>query len=214
MPTRFTDRVAAGRALSRQLQAYAGRDDVVVMALPRGGVPVAWAIAKALNAPLDVLVVVRLAVAKRPDLTVGALAGGGALFIDRQVVADHGITQPQLEEAIIAASLELIRRRALYVGRRDPVPTEGRTVIVVDDGIVTGASMQAALKALRGAKADWVVVAVPVASPEAQDHIGTVADDFVCLLSPPDYRGAAPCYEDFTPVRDAEVCELLASAAP
>ena len=209
----FADRAAAGRALARRLQAYAGREDVVVLALPRGGVPVAWEIAQALGAPLDVLVVRKLGVPHRPDLAMGAIAGAGEVYVDPKVVADCGVARQQLDEVIAAESLELIRRRALYRGLRPPVPTEGCTVIVVDDGIATGASMQVALKALRGAKPDWIVVAVPVAPPEAQDRIGTAADDFVSALSPPDFRAAGQYYVDFAPVRDDEVCALLAKAA-
>ena len=209
----FADRAAAGRALAPLLMAYAGRDDVVVLALPRGGVPVAWEVAQALGAPLDVLVVSKLRVPHRPDRSMGAIAGAGEVHVDPHVVQEHGVSPQQLDEAIAHESLELIRRRALYCGRSPPVPTEGCTVIVVDEGIATGASMQVALKALRSAKPDWVVVAVPVAPPEAQDRIGTAADDFVSVASPQDFDELGAYYGDYSPVRDDEVCAVMARAA-
>lgn len=161
----FIDRAAAGRQLADLLQAYAGRPDVVVLGLPRGGVPVAREVARALRVPMDLL--------------------------------------------IAADGLEQIRLQALYRGTRPPVPVEGRTVIVVDDGIATGNSMRNALKTLRGARPDWIVVAVPVAPPEAQFRIGTAADEFVCLESSADFDLVGQCYRDFTAPTDDEVRRAL-----
>ena len=205
----FSDRRAAGRALAKQLQGYAGRDDVVVLALPRGGVPVAWEVARALRAPLDLLIVRKLGVPQQPELAMGVIAGGGAMYVDPQIVTACRVSPQQLQEVIASESLELIRRQALYRGKREPLPVEGRTVIVVDDGVATGASMHAALMALRSAKPAWIVVAVPVATPGAQDRIGTAADDFVCVLSPPGFRSVGQFYRDFEQTSDEQVRELL-----
>jgi putative phosphoribosyl transferase len=208
----FVDRFAAGYALSQRLLAYAGRSDVVVLALPRGGVLVGWAVATALGARLDFLLVRKLGVPHRPGLTLGALAGGGVCHIDPQAMAGSGLTAEQLEQLIATEGRELARRDAAYRGARPSVPIEGRTVIVVDDGLVTGASMCAALLALRASKPAWIVVAVPVAPPGAQERIGTTADEFVCALNPADFSGVGQYYQNFEPPSDGEVRVLLASA--
>lgn len=208
----FADRSVAGGALAQQLQAYAGRDDVVVLALPRGGVPVAWEVAQALGAKLDVLVVRRLCVPYQTKLALGAIAGGGAVFIDRQIVASSGVSPQQLEDVLAAGCQELARCRALYRGAREPAVLQGRTVIVVDDGVATGASMHAALTALRVAKPEWIVVAVPAAPPGAQDRIGTAADEFISVMSPPDFRSVGQYYRDFGQVSDEQVRGLLSYA--
>jgi putative phosphoribosyl transferase len=210
----FTDRAAAGRALADRLQAYAGRKDVVVLALPRGGVPVAWEVARALDAPLDLLIVRKLGVPRQPELAMGAIASGGAMYIDPKIVANSGVSARQLDEIVAAESLELIRRHALYCGKRQAVPVEGRTVIVVDDGVATGASMRVALVALRSAKPAWIVVAVPVAPTEAQELIGTAADEFLSVLSPPDFRSVGQYYRDFAQTADEQVRGLLARSRP
>jgi putative phosphoribosyl transferase len=206
----FSNRTAAGNALAHRLQGYAGRDDVVVMALLRGGVPVAAEVARALTAPLELLIVRRLPAPGRPDVALGAIAGGGALYIDPQAVALCGVTPDELENIIAAETVELIRRHAMYSTQMPAVAAEGRTVIVIDDCLVTGASMCAALKTLRSAKPAWVVAAVPVGPVDSEDRIGTVADDFVSVLNPPDFRNAEQHYADFAPVSDDEVRRLLA----
>lgn len=210
----FTDRAAAGRALAGQLQGYAGRDDVAVLALPRGGVPVAWEVARALGAELDLLSVRKLGVPYQPELAMGATASGGAMYVDRQIVANCGVSPQQLEQVIAAENRELARREVLYRGTHEPARIEGQTVIVVDDGVATGVSMRAALLALRSAKPAWIVVAVPVAPPGAQDRIGTAADEFVCLLSAPDFRSVGQYYRDFDQISDKQVIDLLAHAGP
>jgi putative phosphoribosyl transferase len=212
MSEQFTDRAKAGRALADRLQAYAGRSDVVVLALPRGGVPVAYEVARALNAPLDLLIVRKLAVPCQPEVAMGAIASAGAMHIDPKIVATFGVSARHLDEIIATESVELIRRHALYCGKRESVPVEGRTVIVVDDGVATGNSMNVALKALRSAKPAWIVAAVPVAPPEAQERIGTAADEFVCVLSPPDFRSLRQYYREFSPPSDEEIRERLARA--
>lgn len=208
----FADRFAAGHALSQQLLAYAGRNDVVVLALPRGGVPVGWKVATVLRAQLDFLLVRKLGAPHHAGLTLGAIAGGGARYIDPQAVAGSGLTSQQLEQLIATENRELALRDAGYRGSRQPVPIEGRTVIVVDDGLVTGASVCAALLALRTSKPAWIVVAVPVAPPGAQERIGTAADEFVCVLSPPDFSHVGQYYQNFEPPGDEEVRALLTRA--
>lgn len=210
----FNDRIAAGSALASRLLGYAGRPDVVVLGLPRGGVPVAWEVARVLGSPLELLLVRKLGVPDRTGLVVGAIAGGGALNVDPQVVADNRVSPQQLDEIVASESLELIRRHALYCGNRQLVSLEGRTVIVVDDGVVTGGTMRAALTALRSAKPAWIVVAVPVAPPEAQDLIGTAADEFVCLASPADFQSVGQYYREFGQTSDEEIRGLVARAAP
>lgn len=208
----FDDRFVAGYALSQRLPAYAGRSDVVVLALPRGGVLVGWEVAAALGAELDFLLVRKLGVPHRPGLSLGAIASGGARYLDPQALAGSGLTPQQLEQLIATESAELARRDASYREVQRPVPTEGRTVIVVDDGLVTGASVRAALLALRASKPAWVVVAVPVAPPGAQERIGTAADEFVCVLSPADFSHIGQYYQNFEPPSDEEVRALLARA--
>jgi putative phosphoribosyl transferase len=214
MTVSFTDRRAAGRALAARLEGYAGRGDVVVMALVRGGVPVAAEVAAALGAPLELLIVRKLPVPGRPELVMGAVAGGEAMYLDPQVVADCGVSPEELDSVISAERIELIRRHAMYCAGMPTVPAEGRTVIVVDDCLVTGASMCAALKTLRSAKPDWVVAAVPVGPHDSEDRIGTVADEFVCVLNPPDFRSVKAYYADFSPVTDEQIRDLLASRRP
>jgi putative phosphoribosyl transferase len=208
----FADRSAAGYALARHLQIYAERADIVVLALPRGGVPVAWEVAGALSARLDILAVRKLCLPHGSGPTLGAIAGSDARYIDPQAMASSGLTSQQLEQLIANESREMARCDAAYRGSRQAVPIEGRTVIVVDDGLVTGATVRAALLALRASKPAWIVVAVPVAPPDAQERIGTAADEFVCALSPPDFSRVDQYYQNFEPPGDAEVRALLASA--
>lgn len=210
----FTDRAAAGRILARHLQVYAGRDDVVVLAVPRGGMPVAREVARALGAELDLLIVRKLGVTHQSELTVGAIAGGGAMYVNRQTMVSRGVSPQQLEEPIAAESRQPVRREVLYCGTREPARLEGRAVIVVDDGVATGATMRAALTALRSAKPAWIVVAVPVAPSGAQDRIGTAVDEFVCVLSPPDFRSVGQYYRDFDQIGDEQVRELMVHAVP
>jgi putative phosphoribosyl transferase len=206
----FRDRAAAGLALAQRLQAYSRRDDVVVMALLRGGVPVAAEVARILRAPLELLIVRKLPAPDRPDVALGAIAGGGAMYVDPQAIAQWRVTPAQLETIVAAESVELIRRHALYSAAFPTVSAEGRTVIVVDDCLVTGASMCAALKTLRSAKPAWVVAAVPVGPPDSEDRIGTVADEFVSVATPADFRKASQFYADFAAVSDDDVRRLLA----
>lgn len=208
----FQDRTAAGHELAGHLQAYAGRDDVVVLALTRGGVPVAWEVARALMTQMDLLVVRKLVLRNQPDVVLGAIASGGARYIDPKAMAASGMDLAQLEDIIATESRQLAQREALYRGARKAARVEGRTVVVVDDGVATGASMCAALMALRSAKPAWIVVAVPVAPPGAQERIGTAADEFVCVRAPTDFSSIGQCYRDFEPVGDEQVRTLLAAS--
>lgn len=206
----FTDRAAAGKALASRLLAYAGRDDVVVMGLLRGGVPVAAQVARELGAPLELLIVRKLPAPGRPELPLGAIAGGGAMYVDPHVVAQCGVSDDVLESIVAEESVEVIRRHAMYSAAVPSAAAEGRTVIVIDDCLVTGASMCAALKTLRSVKPAWVVAAVPVGPPDGEDRIGTVADEYVCVMQAQGFHNAEEHYADFRTVSDDEVRRLLA----
>ena len=210
MESHFKDRYAAGRLLAGALQAYAGRTDVVVLALPRGGVPVGYEVAKALGAEFDVLIVRKLGLPYHPELAMGAIASGGAIDLNRNVIAMSGVSQREIEGVMAEEYRELERREALYRGSRPTAQIEGRTVIVVDDGIATGASMRAALKALRTRKPAKIIVAVPVAPIDARQRLQDVTDEFVCVLSPADFQAVGQFYQHFGQTSDDEVRSLLA----
>jgi putative phosphoribosyl transferase len=211
--TRFRDRSEAGRVLARLLADYAGRDDVVVLALPRGGVPVAYELAKALDVPLDVFVVRKIGLPGHEELAMGAIASGGVLVLDRRLVQALGITQSELEEAIAAQRRELERREAAYRDGREPLDLEGKTVILVDDGLATGATMQAAAQAVCRMNPAQIVVAVPVAAAETCDEFRADVDDIVCAATPSPFLAVGLWYEDFSQTSDDEVRDLLARAA-
>ncbi len=210
MASHFDDRHAAGRLLAGALRAYAGRSDVVVLALPRGGVPVGYEVAKALGAEFDVLIVRKLGLPYHPELAMGAIASGGAIDLNRNVIEMSGVTQRDIEGVLAQEHRELERREALYRGSRPTAQIEGRTVIVVDDGIATGASMRAALKALRTLKPAKIIVAVPVAPIDTRERLQDVADEFVCVLSPADFQAVGQFYRNFDQTSDDEVRALLA----
>jgi predicted phosphoribosyltransferase len=207
--TRFTDRSAAGRVLARRLSLYAGRDDVVVLALPRGGVPVAAEVASELHAPLDVLVVRKLGVPGRRELAFGAIGPGGVRVLNDEVVQEVGIPDEQAEAVTAAETRELVRRERVYRGDVPPRRLGGRTVILVDDGLATGATMRAAVVAVRQAGAARVVVAAPVAAADTCESLAREADDVVCVMTPRPLWSIGQWYDDFTQVTDQEVCELL-----
>lgn len=213
MESHFDSRHAAGRILAGKLRAYADRTDVVVLALPRGGVPVGYEVAKALGADLDVLIVRKLGVPGHSELAMGAIASGGAIHLNRDVIAMARIGQHDIERVMAEEYRELERREALYRGARPPAPVEGRTVIVVDDGIATGASMHAALRALRSRKPGKIVVAVPVAPADAPERIKDVSDEFVAVLLPADFQAVGQFYREFGQTGDDEVRTLLAQFA-
>lgn len=207
----FRDRAEAGRMLARQLGSYAGRRDVIVLALPRGGVPVAYEVAQALCVELDVLVVRKLGVPHYPELAMGAIASGSALYLDEQTIRMAGVTQPEIATVLNNERRELARREALYRAQRPPLNVEGRTVILVDDGIATGSTMRAAIAAMRATgKPARIVVAVPVASQSSAESLAGLADDFVCTHCMRRFGGVSQYYQDFGQTSDAEVRALLA----
>ena len=207
---RFRDRAEAGRALARALSHYAGRDDVVVLALPRGGVPVGHEVAKQLGAPLDVFLVRKLGVPGHEELAMGAIASGGVLVLDEGVLRWLGISEQQLQKTLAKELDELRRREAAYRdGRRLP-DLKGKTVILVDDGLATGASMQAAARAVRRHEPARIVIAVPVASRATCDKFRDEVDDVVCAITPVPFHAVGNWYEDFSQTTDDEVRELLA----
>jgi putative phosphoribosyl transferase len=209
---RFRDRTEAGRLLAERLRGYAGRDDVVVLALPRGGVPVAYEVAKELGAPLAVFVVRKLGVPGYKELAMGAIASGGVVVLDEGLVRRLGISRTQLEDAIAREAQELERRENAYDGRRGPPKLEGKTVILVDDGLATGSTMRAASMAVRELKPARVVVAVPVAAAETCDDFRDVVDEVVCDVTPRPFHAVGLWYENFSQTSDDEVRELLERA--
>ena len=209
----FKDRVHAGRLLADALSEYADRDGVVVLGLPRGGVPVAFEVAKKLHAPLDVLVVRKLGVPGWEELAMGAIASGGVRVINERVVRQAGISPEAIEEVASAQWRELRRREAAYRGHEGTPEVEGKTVILVDDGIATGATVRAAVQSLKQQGAEAVVIAVPTASTDARDLLEPMVDEFVALITPEGFRAVAQWYEDFDQTTDAEVTRLLKAAA-
>jgi putative phosphoribosyl transferase len=207
----FADRADAGRRLAERLGAYAGRDDVTVLGLPRGGVPVAAEVARTLPAPLDVCVVRKLGVPGDVELALGAIATGGVLVLNDRVVADLHLSDQAIADVAAVELAELRRREQAYRGERPPVDVAGRTVLVVDDGLATGATMRAAVRAVRLRAPARVVVAVPVAAAETCHALGPEVDDVVCALRPSDFRSVGGWYEDFSPTSDDEVRRCVTS---
>jgi predicted phosphoribosyltransferase len=209
----FDDRVEAGRALAKALAARKDVSESIVLALPRGGVPVAFEVAQALGRPLDVLVVRKLGLPSQPELAMGAIASGGVVVLNDDVVRYLGGRADLLEDVKRRELAELERREREYRGDRAPLDVAGRDAILVDDGLATGATMDAAVRALRSAGARRVLVAVPVASGEARDRIAAVADEVVCLATPVFFSAVGQWYRDFGQTTDDEVRELLLRSA-
>jgi predicted phosphoribosyltransferase len=210
-PRLYRDRADAGARLAGHLASYANRPDVVVLGLPRGGVPVAAEVARALRAPLDVFCVRKLGVPGDEELAMGAIATGGVVVVNHQVVAELGVPEHMLEEVAAAEREELERRERAYRGDAPPAPLAGRTVLVVDDGLATGATMRAAVRAVRAAGPSRVVVAVPVAAAETCRSLAADADEVVCPLAPEGFRSVGGWYEDFSTTSDDEVRRCLTS---
>jgi predicted phosphoribosyltransferase len=210
--TRFADRRDAGRRLAAGLSHYAGRDDVVVLGLPRGGVPVAYEVADALGAPLDVFVVRKLGVPGHEELAMGAIASGDVMVLNDDVLTAAAIERDQFE-AVAARELETLRQQELaYRGARSPLEVRDRVVIVVDDGLATGATMRAAVRALRDRDAKAIVVAVPTAPRETCDALRREVEELLCASTPDPFMAVGLWYRDFMPVADDQVRELLDSA--
>ena len=209
----FRDRGDAGRQLAAKLAAYAGRPDVLVLGLPRGGVPVAFEVARALDAPLDVFMVRKLGVPGHRELAMGAIATGGVRVLNDDVVQGLGIPERVIDTVATEEQRELERGEREYRDGRPPPDVRGRTVILVDDGLATGSTMRAAVAALRQQQPAGIVVAVPVASPETCDELRAEVEDVVCPVTPERFRAVGLWYEDFSPTTDEEVRELLRRAA-
>jgi putative phosphoribosyl transferase len=206
----FENRQDAGRALARKLRKYAGRDDVLVLGLPRGGVPVADEVAESIDAPLDVFLVRKLGVPGHEELAMGAIASGGVQVLSPEVVRAFGVTNHALERVIDAERRELERRERSYRGGRPPLILRGRTVVLVDDGLATGSSMRAAVTAVRKLQAARVVVAVPVAPSSVFHDFRPLADEVVCVATPEPFIAVGRFYRNFDQTTDEEVREFLA----
>ncbi len=209
----FKDRTAAGQVLAKELAAYTNRSDVLILALPRGGVPVAFEVAKALKAPLDVFLVRKLGVPGQEELAMGALASGGVRVLNDEVVAGLGLSETIINKVAEKEQQELERRERLYRDDRPAPDLHGRTVILVDDGLATGATMRAAVRALPQQQPAQLVVGVPVSSPETCQEFQTEVDDIVCARTPRPFHSVGLWYDDFSQTTDDEVRDLLHSAA-
>jgi predicted phosphoribosyltransferase len=212
MSPQFTDRFEAGRLLARKLMAYAGRPETIVLALPRGGVPVAYEVARALKAPLDVFVVRKIGVPYHPELAMGAVAGDGTYAVNRDAVDALGITSDEFHTAF-QNELQEVRRRELAYRQGRPQPDLlGKVVILVDDGLATGSTMRVGIDAVRRRHPKKVVVAVPVAPAQTQNEFSSLVDELVCVLTPDPFYAVGAYYSNFRQVDDTEVRDLLARA--
>jgi len=212
-PQVFRDRTEAGRLLAALLEKYAGKPDVIVLALPRGGVPVAYEVAKALHAPMDVFVVRKLGIPAHQELAMGAVATGGVRVLNDQVIRGLGIPEYVIDAVADWELLELKRRERLYRGDRPPPDVRGKTVILVDDGLATGYTMLAAVRALRQQGPARIVVAVPVAAPDTCELLKAYVDEVVCVATPEPFYAVGLWYQDFSQTTDEEVRELLERSA-
>jgi len=205
----FLDRVEAGRRLAGELARHKLPANVIVLALPRGGVPVGLEVAKALHAPLDVVVVRKLGVPWQPELAMGAIAGGFAQVLNEELIADLRVSRQEVNAAVAKERAELERREKLYRGGRPAPDLRGRVVLLVDDGLATGSTMLVAARYVRSLKPAKMIIAVPVGSVEACERLKKEADDLLCLATPPSFMAVGEWFEDFRQVSDAEVQRLL-----
>src|SRR5215468_2869666 len=210
---RYQDRTEAGRLLAERLAKYKNRPDVVILALPRGGVPVAYEVAQALNAPLDVFVVRKLGVPGQEELAMGAIASGGVRVLNEDVVQMLRIPEVVIEATAMIETEELERRERLYRGDRLGLDAQGRVAILIDDGLATGSTMRAAAVALRRLQPSRVVIAVPVAAGSTCDELSNEVDEVICAETPEPFYAISLWYRDFTQTTDDEVREFLARAA-
>jgi putative phosphoribosyl transferase len=205
----FPDRMAAGQLLGSRLSQFANREGVLVLALPRGGVPVGFEVASALHAALDVCLVRKLGMPGQEELAIGAIASGGVCLLNHEMIRALHIPPRQVEAVTQNETRELERREHLYRGNRPALDVHGRTLILVDDGMATGYTMRVAVTALRQKEPLEMIVAIPVASSAACRELAKVADGVVCLSAPPDFYAVGQWYRDFSQISDAEVCNLL-----
>jgi putative phosphoribosyl transferase len=208
----YRDRFEAGQRLATKLMTYANRQDVLVLALPRGGVPVAYEVAKALHAPLDVFIVRKLGVPGREELAMGAIATGGIRVLNETVVSMLHIPERIIDAVTVREQQELERRQHLYRDDRPAPDVQGRIVILIDDGLATGSTMRAAIAALRLQHPARIVVAVPVAAPSTCEELGREVDEIVCAQTPEPFYGVGLWYQDFSQTTDEEVHDLLAQS--
>lgn len=209
---RFPHRTAAGQLLATQLHDYANRNDVIVLALPRGGVPVGFEVAKALHASLDILIVRKLGVPGHEELAMGAIAPGGVQTLNQQIVLSCRVNDAAIAQVIAHEQRELERREQLYRGDRPAPNVRDRTVILVDDGLATGATMRVAVQAVRQEQPAQIVVAVPVAAPETCQALGAEVDQIICTETPQRFSSVGSWYDDFSQTTDEEVRTLLNAA--
>ena len=205
----FANRREAGAELARRLASYKGRTDVVVLALPRGGVPVAYEVAEALGVPLDIFLVRKLGMPGHHELAMGAIASGGVRVLNEDVVSWYSIPAAAIEVVAREEQAELERREQAYRQDRTPLELKGRTVLLIDDGLATGSTMKAAVQAVRAHAPARVVVAVPVGSAETCGEFADVADEIVCARAPVQFNAVGQWYLDFAQTSDTEVCQLL-----
>ena len=208
----FEDRRHAGRLLASRLKQYGSRKDVVVLGLPRGGIPVAFEVARALAAPLDVFVVRKLGVPNCEELAMGAIASGGVRILNEELIRRLRVSAERVDEVSEREGAELARRERAYRDHRPAVPVEDRTVILVDDGLATGFSMRAAVQSVRRLKPARIVVAVPTAPPGTCEEFKELADECVCVSTPAGFEAVGQFYQDFGQTTDEEVRDLLAEA--
>lgn len=209
----FRDRLEAGQDLAAALTGYAGRPDLIVLGLPRGGVPVARVVADALAAPLDVLVVRKLGVPGHEELAMGAIASGGGMFVNHDIIDRLGVPEKRVQAVIAEELADLSRRESAYRGQAPPLDLTGKTALLVDDGIATGATVAAAVQATRSAGAQRVVVAAPVGAPDSVANLRSLADDVVCPHTPSGFGSVGEWYMTFGQTSDEEVRALLSGAA-
>lgn len=210
---RYEDRRHAGQVLAEALKHYKGRSHLEILALPRGGVPVGYEVARALGAPLEVFIVRKLGVPGYEELAMGAIASGGAQVLSRPLILRLGIPEKAIASAIAREREELARRERVYRGERAPLQLQGKTVILVDDGLATGSTMRAAAAGLQALKPARLVVAVPVAARETCEELAGEVDEVVCAATPDPFVSVGSWYEDFTQTEDDEVHALLAQSA-
>jgi putative phosphoribosyl transferase len=213
MKTRFKDRAEAANCLAAVLSGYARQPNVVVLGLARGGVPVAEAIARTLHLPWDLLVVRKLGAPGREELAIGAIASGRIQILNRGVIKSLGLEPDAIARVVAREQRELARREKVFRGNRPPCPVDGRTVILVDDGIATGATVRAAIAALRQRGVGRIVVATPVVAADTLADLEREADEVVCVIAPVDFDAVGAWYDDFSQVTDQEVRDLVSASA-
>ncbi len=208
----YRNRRDAGRVLAESLQSYRGRADVLVLALPRGGAPVAAEVAMAIDAPLDLLVVRKLGVPGHEEMAMGAIATGGAEVLNRDFIGQLQIPDHKIEAVRRAEQTELARREAVYRSGRPSYGAENRCVIIIDDGIATGSTIEAAIQSLRSRNPKSIIIAVPVSPPDALKRLRPLTDEIICPVTPDNFRAVGQWYSDFSQTDDEEVCRIMSAA--